>query len=280
MTLFELESEDYPIVATIAGDLIAQAPQAIADVYTDFIAAYGETIDVILVTHHGRKEIDDYYLEPWGETNLMYYYAIETYLVERAQWIRQHLAYNEADYDPIENFIAHEEETTTDTIAQHFTHKANTEKAYTRIHTRQNPEVITEQYAEAEISTETTQLKSTTENYVAPDDSSTYHTDTKTETTPGKVTNTEKPYNRKFKTPQNIVTDTERLSADKIIEDDIRQDGYEDSHSRELDRHGNQGIQTAAQMMALDADFWNKNRWLSQMALDIVNLICIRTEAI
>ena len=115
---------------------------------------------------------------------------------------------------------------------------------------------------------------------VSPDDSDGYHNQTKVETTPGKITNTEKPYNRKYKTPQTTITDTDRLSNDKVIEDKKRSDGYEDSHSRELDRHGNQGIQTAAQMMALDEKWWNNNRWLSQMALDIVNLICVRTEAI
>lgn len=280
MTLYELENEDYPLVATIAGDIITQAPESIAAVYTDFIDTYGQTIDVILVTRHGRKEIDDYYLEQWGDTNTMYYQAIYAYLVERTQWIRQHLAYNDAEYDPIENFISHEEETIEDDMKQRHSVKTDTENAYSRTHTKEIPQVITEQYTEADITSETTQLKSTTENMVSPDDSDGYHNQTKAETTPGKITNTEKPYNRKYKTPQTTITDTDSLAAPKVESHAFTDDAHKDKHTRELDRHGNQGIQTAAQMMALDENFWNHNRWLSQMALDIANLICVRTEAI
>lgn len=273
-----LEFEEGPIVANIMDDMSAEG-ETFADIFADFLGRYSVTVDNILVTRHGNRIVEPEQLEDFGEAYLLVY-TIKAYLMERAPWIRQNLAYIDAEYDPIENFIAHEEETITDTMAQRFSLKKNTEKPYSRAHTKEIPQVITEQYTEADVVSETSQLKTTTENMVSPDNTDGYHNQTKAETTPGKITNTEKPYNRKYKTPATTITDRDSLSADKVIEDTHRADAYEDVHSRELDRHGNQGIQTAAQMMALDESWWNKNRWLSQMALDIVNLICKRVEAI
>ena len=279
MTLKEFYNNEGPVISIIMGDIVDDEG-TFSDIYSDFMTKYQNTVDYIALTRHGKKTVDPDMLEEADDSHYMYYYTILAYLMERAPWIRQNLAYIDAEYDPIENFIAHEEETITDTMDQRFSLKKNTEKPYSRAHTKEIPQVITEQYTEAEITSETSQLKTTTENKVSPDDTDAYHSQTKSETTPGKITNTEKPYNRKYKTPATTITDRDSLSADKIIEETPRVDAYEDTHSRELDRHGNQGIQTAAQMMALDESWWNKNRWLSQMALDIVNLICKRTEAL
>ena len=278
MKLLKLELDEGPIVKNICEDM-ADAGQPFADIFTAFLETYDFTVDSILVTRHGKKEVFADMLEEYGNTPL-FSIAIQAYLTERAQWIRQQLAYNNADYDPIENFVAHEEETTEFDIKQRHNLRTDTQKAYTFTHTKQTPQIITENYTEADAVTETTQLKSTTENSVAPFDSDTYHKETKSETTPGKITNTEKPYNRKFKTPQVTVTDTDTQAADRQFTVDFTDDAHKDKHTRELDRHGNQGIQTASQMMSLDESWWRQNRWLSQMALDIVNLICERTEAI
>ena len=88
------------------------------------------------------------------------------------------------------------------------------------------------------------------------------------------MTNTEQPYNRKFKTPQHTITETESLAAPKEVTQKIEDAAYIDQDTRELDRSGNIGVQTAAQMMTMDAEFWNNNRWLSKIAEDIVNLLC------
>lgn len=273
-----LELEEGPIVAGIVEDMSAEG-ETFAEIFADFLARYGETVDNILVTRHGNRIVEPEQLEEIGET-VFYIPTIKAYLMERAPWIRQNLAYIDAEYDPIENFIAHEEETIEDDMKQRHSVKTDTENAYSRTHTKQIPQVITEQYTEADITSETTQLKTTTENMVSPDDSDGYHNQTKAETTPGKITNTEKPYNRKYKTPQTTITDTDSLALPKVETHAFTDDAHKDVHTRELDRHGNQGIQTASQMMALDENWWNKNRWLSQMALDIVNLICKRTEAL
>ena len=273
-----LEIEDGPIVAGIAQDMSAEG-ETFADIFADFLGRYGETVDTILVTRHGNRIVEPEQLEEIGVT-VFYVYTIKAYLMERAPWIRQNLAYIDAEYDPIENFIAHEEEMITDDMKQRHSMQTDTENAYSRTHTKQIPQVITEQYTEADIIAETSQLKTTTENMVSPDDTDGYHNQTKAETTPGKITNTEKPYNRKYKTPQTTITDTDSLAAPKVETHAFTDDAHKDIHNRTLDRHGNQGIQTASQMMSIDEHWWNKNRWLSQMALEIVNLICKRTEAI
>lgn len=279
MNLKEFYNDEGPIISIIMGDIVDDEG-AFSDIFSDFMTKYQNTVDYIALTRHGKKIVDPDMLEEADDSHYMYYYTIMAYLMERAPWIRQNLAYIDADYDPIENFIAHEEEKIEDDMKQRHSMKTDTEAAYSRTHTKQIPQVITEQYTEADITSETTQLKTTTENMVSPDDTDGYHNQTKAETTPGKITNTEKPYNRKYKTPQTTITDTDSLAAPKVETHELTDDAHKDIHNRTLDRHGNQGIQTAAQMMALDEKFWNNNRWLSQMALDIVNLICKRTEAL
>lgn len=278
MKLRKLEIDDGPIVKSVCQDM-ATAGQPFAVIFSDFLDKYDQIIDNILLTRHGKKEVFDDMLEEIG-SNPLYFYTIQAYLTERAPWIRQQMAYIEAEYDPIENFIGYEKEEIEYDVKQRHNQRTDTEKAYTFQHTKQTPQIIAEQYTEADVVTETTQLQTTTENSVAPFDSDTYHDNTKTQTTPGKITNTEKPYNRKTKTPQITVTDTDTLQADKKFTVDFTDDAHKDKTTREVNRHGNQGIQTASQMMSLDESFWRTNRWLSTLALDIVNLICERVEAI
>lgn len=278
MKLIKLETDDGPIVKGICEDMAATG-QPFADIFSDFLDKYDQTVDNILITRHGKKEVFNDMLEEIGN-NPLYYFTIQAYLTERAPWIRQQMAYVEADYDPIENFIGYEKEEIEYDVKQRHNLRTDTEKAYTFTHTKQTPQIISEQYTEADVVTETSQQKTTTENSVTPFDQDTYHDNTKTETTPGKITNTEKPYSRKTKTPQITVTDTDTLQADKKFTVDFTDDPHKDKTTREVNRHGNQGIQTASQMMSLDESFWRTNRWLSTLALDIVNLICERTEAL
>lgn len=278
MKLRKLEIDDGPIVKAVCQDMAA-AGQPFADIFSDFLDKYDQIIDNILLTRHGKKEVFTDMLEEIGN-NPLYFYTIQAYLTERAPWIRQQMAYIEADYDPIENFIGYEKEEIEYDVKQRHNLRTDTEKAYTFQHTKQTPQIIAEQYTEADVVTETSQQKTTTENSVAPFDSDTYHDNNKTETTPGKITNTEKPYSRKTKTPQITVTDTDTLQADKKFTVDFTDDAHKDKTTREVNRHGNQGTQTASQMMSLDESFWRTNRWLSTLALDIVNLICERTEAL
>lgn len=278
MNLMKLETDDGPIVKSICEDM-AVTGQPFADIFSDFLDKYDLTLDNILITRHGKKVVLDDMLEDLGNYPL-YYYAIEAYLKERAPWIRQQMAYIEAEYDPIENFVAHEEETIEDDVKLRDKKTTHTDKPYTFQHTKLTPQITTEQFSEADIVTETGQTTTTVDNSVTTYDSDTPHDNTKTETSPGTITNTEKPYSRKFTTPQITVTDTDTLQANREYEDQTIEQPHKDKLTRELDRHGNQGIQTASQMMRLDSDWWRDNRWLSALALDIVNLICERVEAI
>ena len=200
--------------------------------------------------------------------------------MERAPWIRQQLAYVDAEYNPIENYAGHESESIIEDSSIRNKATTYTINPYTFKRKRQNPEIITEQYAENDIKTETSQLKSTTENSVTTYDSDVAHDNTKTETTPGTITNTEKPYNRKVKTPQHEVVESEILEGNRITSEVTYDQPHQEVRTRTFDRNGHIGIQTAAQMMQLDSDWWRDNRWLSALALDIVNLICERVEAI
>lgn len=233
----------------------------------------GEVMDIILVSRHGRRVLDPYQLQLVGQDYPLAYWTVKSYLIERERYFMQQMQYFDSEYNPIENYASEEHEVTELDIKQRHSMTVDLEKPYSRTHTRQNPQVITEQYTEADVVSEATQLKSTTTNSVSPYDSSGFSNKEKTETEPGKITNTEKPYNRKFKTPQNTVTDTESLAANKEVSREYTDDAHKDKHTRDLSRSGNIGIQTAAQMMAYDESFHWKNRWMSKICLDIVNLI-------
>lgn len=278
MKLMKLEIDDGPIVKGICEDM-AETGQPFADIFSDFLEKYDQIIDDILLTRHGKKEVFTDMLEEIG-SNPLYYYTIQAYLTERAPWIRQQMAYIEAEYDPIENYAGHESESIVEDSSLRNSATTYTINPYTLKRKRLNPEIITEQYAENEIKTETSQLKSTTQNSVTSFDDDTPHNDTKTETTPGTITNTEKPYNRKVKTPQHEVVDSEILEGNRISSEVTYDQPHQEIRTRTFDRHGNLGVQTASQMMQLDSSWWKDNRWLSTLALDIVNLICERVEAI
>lgn len=363
---------------------LMSGPQS--DIFSDFHdQAYDAIMDKILLTRHGKMTVDEDMAT--ADDSSMADMAIYAYLTERAIYIRQNLAYEAAEYNPIENYSQIEHEVTTVEIGEREHLDTHTDKAHTfstehehgaqdqtNTHTKEayefsiehehgaqdqtnkhteeaheveirhdivqhktdthTPQIITESYTEADVVSEVTQLQSTHETQAAPDDSDSYHAKEKVLDNPGKTTNTEKPYNRKTKTPDNTVsvteaahldtdkeihnedevttdqltttlytdTDTEKHDADEVttdrletttytdtvterhLADEIQTDKHqaeaaEDETTRDLTRSGNIGVQTAAQMMALDKDFWEKNLWLRQLCLDIVNLICERTVA-
>lgn len=249
------------------------------DVMADFIdKGYASAVDIFLNTKHGKKILLEDQLEhqdPEDETSDIWaQLTVAGYLFERAPWIRQQMAYIAAEYNPIENYSQHEEETIDYDRKKKTRDITNQEKPYSRQRSVSNPQVITEQYTEANIVSQVSQTATTVEQQTAPFESSSYFNQNKTTETPGTVTNTEQPYNRKFKTPANTVTETESLQAAKEVTQKIEDAAYIDQDTRELDRSGNIGVQTAAQMMAFDSEFWDKNRWLSKIAEDIVNLLC------
>lgn len=81
----------------------------------------------------------------------------------------------------------------------------------------------------------------------------------------------------------------ERISREDWVKDDDYTDvhrsiAYQDSHNisdaafrdqvyRILHKTGNIGVQTAAQMLAMDADFWDHFRWLDDIAHDLAVIL-------
>lgn len=264
------------------------------DIFSDLhTAEYDAIMDKILITRHGLAPVDpDMATE---EDSTYADMAIYAYLTERAIYIRQNLAYEEAEYNPIENYSQIEHETTDVTYGERDETDTHTDDAHEysiehdyQLHTQEThtPEIITESYTEADVVSEQTQLTSTTLNQAVPFESSDLFDMDKTSETPGKITNTEKPYNRKNKTPENTIsvndlahkdTDTYKHEEDEVHTDRHQTEEVTDGTVRDLTRSGNIGVQTAAQMMQLDSDFWKNNLWLRQLCLDIVNLICERT---
>lgn len=355
-----------------------------SDIFSDFHdQEYDAIMDKILLTRHGKMTVDEDMAT--ADDSSMADMAIYAYLTERAIYIRQNLAYEAAEYNPIENYSQIEHEVTTVEIGEREHLNTHTDKAHTfstehehgaqdqtNTHTKEayefsiehehgaqdntnthteeahtfsiehdivqhqttthTPQIITETYAENNIVTEVEQNPTTHLSQVVPFESSSLFDKEKVTDTPGKTTNTEKPYNRKNKTPDNTVTvtemphmdtdteihnddevttdrltttlftdtDTEKHDADEVTTDHLETTSYtdtvtekhladeiqtdkhqaeaaEDETTRDLTRSGNIGVQTAAQMMMLDSEWWKNNLWLRQMCLDIVNLICERT---
>lgn len=296
MNLLELEkSENMIMMKRCIAEIIAAADEDIAAIFTDCSdRGYDEVMDQILISKYGRRDVSEYMLTEITESlyGKIYKKSIKSYLIEKAFYIRQCLAYEKAEYNPIENYSQTEHETTDTTIGVRDFTDTNTENPYSREvehdyeqheKTTLTPQIITENYTEADIKTERDQLLSTVETKNAPFESSTYFNKEKVETTPGKITDTEKPYNRKTKTPQftitdtdqaHKITDTESLAASKVDTHRHLSEEAEDGVVRDLTRSGNIGVQTAAQMMMLDASWWSSHTWLSDLIRGIVDLLC------
>lgn len=236
--------------------------------------------DQIIITRHGRRMMDPEQLEDFSQNDIYADVTVKSYLKERERYLMQQISYFDSDYNPIENYSQIEHETIDFDRKKKTRDITNTENAYTRKHTRLTPEIVTEQFAENNIVSETEQATSTNTHKVAPFDQDTFHNESQDTNQPGKVTTTEKPYNRKYKTPQNTITDSDFLEQPKVETSKIEDAAYKDQDERNLTRSGNIGVQTAAQMMALDADFWDKNRWMSKLVLDLVNLLCYQVEGL
>ena len=296
MNLLELEkSENMIMMKRCIAEIIAAADEDITAIFTDCTArGYDEVMDQILVSKYGRRDVSEYMLTDITEAlyGKIYKKSIKSYLIEKAFYIRQCLAYEKAEYDPIENYSQTEHETTDTTIGVRDFTDTTTEKPYNKelvhdyeqhVKTTLTPQIITENYTEADIKTERDQLLSTVETKTAPFESSSYFSKEKVDTTPGKITDTEKPYNRKTKTPQftitdtdqaHKITDTEKLLADKVDTFRHLTEESTDGVVRDLTRSGNIGVQTAAQMMSFDASWWGSHTWLSDIIRGIVDLLC------
>lgn len=100
------------------------------DIFSDFHdQAYDAIMDKILLTRHGSMTVDPEMAT--AEDATMSDMAIYAYLTERAIYIRQNLAYEAAEYNPIENYSQIEQESTTTDIGARSGLDTHTDRAHT-----------------------------------------------------------------------------------------------------------------------------------------------------
>jgi len=298
MKLIKLEEDNtYQLVKGMIDGLAAdnnEPYKATFDSMAD--KGYGQLIDTILITRYYTKELLAEMAEEapsFFNVDTMAEVAILTYLKERAPYFKQCLQYEAATYNPIENYSQTEHEETESVFGERYHKDTHIDKPYTfkrehdyvqHVSNINTPQIITEQYTDSDIVTEHEQVTDgSTETKVAPNESSEYFNKEKVITDSGKVKDTEKAYNIKSKTPQHTITTTEQAHKDSDIDKLEANREYTDEHDvdaatditeRDLTRSGNIGVQTAAQMMMLDSEFWKNHRWLSDICLDIVKITC------
>lgn len=262
-------------------------PEEIADVFGAFQEySYDETLDQILSYKFGARtllfsdsEVEDQdYLPP-----------IIAYLYPRWRYIAQAMEYLKSEYNPIENYSGTEhEETEYDIKERKFTkgqqiNKHTEPTDITKHEELQRNDTVTP----ATKTSTTTQDKTTVTNKVAPFDSSDFSNREQTITegtgeggasATETVTSQTNPDTYHYDAISH--TDTKHFGADNgyIVQDEDGQridtdQAHKDKTTRDLDRHGNLGVMTAAQMMMYDSDFWKKFAWLDDIAHELAVIL-------
>ena len=260
----------------------------IKEVFTAFDDyGYSDVVDMLLSSKFGDRQIlfTDEEVE-----EAAYKQPIFAYLYPRWRYLAQCIEYLASEYNPIENYAGHEVEDIDYDVKQrrHTTgQQINTHLEPTDV-TQYVEGQHTDQITPAEKTVTTTTDKQTTTNKVAPFESSDFFNKeqttiegpqtggaTQTQQVSGQVAADQYNYAQKTNTESKhfgmndgyTVTDTEgqRIDTD---------DAHKDHTTRTLDRHGNLGVMTAAQMMLYDYDgFWKKFAWLDDIAHELSVLL-------
>lgn len=284
----ELVTTAAPVV-TVVSEIVddTNIAENIREVFTAFEDyGYSNVVDMLLSSKFGDRLIlftdaeveDEVYKQP-----------IFAYLYPRWRYLAQCIEYLASEYNPIENYSGHELEEIDYDVKQrrHTTgQQINTHLEPTDV-TQYVEGQHTDQITPAEKTITTTTDKQTTVNKVAPFESSEFFNKeqttiegqqeggaTQTQQISGQVTADQYNYAQKTNTDTKhygmndgyTVTDTEGQRVDT-------DDAHKDHTTRELDRHGNLGVMTAAQMMIYDADFWKKFAWLDSIAHELSVLL-------
>lgn len=277
---------------------LQETPQEVKEIFTRLYEdGYGKQMDYLLATLYGDREVREGLNVRYIDGSLLDR-TLEGYLRSKASYFQKCLAYIDAEYNPIENYQGTESETTITTIGERHNLLTDTDLPKTietdydnPNHTRTvlTPQITVTDKAESDIVKERTEAQGTTENQRAPFETDTYHNDTKTTENPGKVTETEKPYERKEITNEHTVTETDVARIDKVYEkhtaDEVSthentEDEAEDVVERSFSRHGNIGVLSAGELMQKDESFWKSFHWIQDTAHDIANLISYGVWAI
>ena len=270
-------------------------------------AGLDEALDIVIKSRQGKWTIDpDYEEDPEDAIE-----AVGAYLVERSRYIGQVLEYYNSEYNPIENYNQHEDESIDTTYATRIDHGTDTKAQDTFKHGAHTDQQIFAQYTDTDTVGANGGYNVTT--HIAK---------TKTTSHPGDITDTKSvspyeddTYTNREKNKREQEEGWESIEKIAVSDDggndkvsysartDTRQhgahtdqlsfaeysdvahvggtvdsyshtiDGRKDSIERELDRSGNIGVQTAAQMMTLDEAFWWGFKPLRKMAREIAALL-------
>lgn len=288
MKLKEMTAAKNPVV-TVTTEIIESAlyPDEIRDVFTDFTdAGYDEVVDMIMISKFGDRKIfftDEEVTEgSWKD-------PIFAYLYPRWRYIKQCMDYLASEYNPIENYAGTEhEQTEYDVKERRFTKGQQTD---THLEPQDVTQTVegqhTDQITPAQKTVTTTSDKQTTTNKVSPFDGQSFVNKEET-TVAGQQTGgasqvqqissqqTADQYNYAQKT--DTVTSHFGASEGYTITDTDGQRidtdaAHKDVTTRDLTRHGNLGVMTAAQMMIYDDDFWKKFAWLDSIAHELAILL-------
>ena len=279
-------------------------------------AGFAFTVDSMLMSIFGKQTVEDEFV---GDhyARLDARTMAQSYLFDKERYLAQIVEYFESEYNPIENYSQVEHETvdhTYDDVVQHGSDTKGADSYQHGAHTDKDIyQQITDTYTEgkngydvtqhtAKVQTQTTPPGDTSTNEVAPFDDSAFHNKEKTTVTHTQGTQTvervavggdagedKTSYSQKV---NETISGAHTDQHEKVQYTDIAHvggatdtynhytDAREDSTERNLTRSGNIGVQTAAQMLKLDSDFWQEYSPLKKIARDIAGLLCVGLEAI
>lgn len=273
------------VVSEIADDTnIAENIKEVFTAFEDY--GYSNIVDMLLIHKFGDRQIlftdeeveDEAYKQP-----------IFAYLYPRWRYLLQCMDYLASEYNPIENYSGTEHEQTEYDVKERRFTKGQ------QIDTHLEPQDVTQtvegqhtdQITPAQKTVTTTSDKQTTTNKVSPFDGQSFVNKEET-TVAGQQTGgasqvqqvssqqTADQYNYAQKTDtvtshfgasegyEITDTDGQRIDTDAA---------HKDVTTRDLTRHGNLGVMTAAQMMIYDDDFWKKFAWLDSIAHELAILL-------
>lgn len=288
MKLKTLITEAAPVVTVvseIADDTnIAENIKEVFTAFEDY--GYSNIVDMLLTSKYGDRQIlftdeeveDEAYKQP-----------IFAYLYPRWRYIAQCIEYLASEYNPIENYSGTEHEQTEYDVKERRFTKGQ------QIDTRLEPQDVTQtiegqqtnQVTPAQKTVTTTSDKQTTTNKVSPFDGQSFVN--KEETTVAGQQNGGASQVQQVSSQQTADQYVNGQKTDTVTSHYGASEGYEvtdtegqridtdaahkDVTTRDLTRHGNLGVMTAAQMMIYDDDFWKKFAWLDDIAHELAILL-------
>ena len=276
-------------------------------------AGLDAVVDGLLKHLHGKQIMDPDYVEDHNSG----YNVVSYYIREKSRYLGQVVSYFESEYNPIENYSQIESETIDTTYGEVNQHGTDTKAEDTYRHGQHTDSDIYPIYTDtmttgqggyditqhtAKVQTQNTPPGNTRTQQNAPYEEDTYHNKEKITDTPTQGTQTveriasgsdggndKTTFSQKVDTNQHGAHTDEHSYAqyDDIAHVGDTEDSYShisdertDSVTRDLTRSGNIGVQTAAQMMQLDEQFWWNFKPCTKMAREIAALLVEGVEAI